>query len=717
MANLSNINGKFVVEQTTGYVGVGTTDPSYPIEVLNASAEIALNASGASIYRLKSDSTDYFRINKNGVGDKLVISGGGDVGIGISVPTTKLHIGGTAPGDSIIRQDSTVSGTNWEIGERAAGKWQIFEDDGDTIVATFMSSGNVGIGTDSPAGKFEIKSAASNYTTAPAITFTDDTGVADSRWILGNIATNYGNFVLAESDSATTVNYSPRITVIPGGNVGIGETSPEGKLTIKYTSANPPTSGTTANSAIQILSNLSPPHQLNIGVVNAPSYGSYIQASDNNLAVNYSLLLQPNGGNVGIGTDSPSSYDGEADNLVVYDAITPGITIALPQTTAAGSARGSVLFSDGTSGNEKYRGGVIYDHGTGMGGVADTMYLRAAVNSYLVLNALGNVGIGTKTPSRELDIQASSGWAEIALRGNTNGGGSLEFFTNTTKRAEIFADTEDIVFRNTPTNQERMRISNTGIVTIGGGGNNTSSSNNFIPVKINTPYSTTASPQWSLQGWVATTDGADPFAMTSGETTKNVYMGIIGAAYMNQNRFSIIQGGAERLTINLTQTGGGGSQGFIGIGTSLPSQKLDVVGLVKHQGLDMTAGVQVDQTTSISVSLNGPAGSWNETGIDGTDIGNNGSYVIQVYSNTQGAGASNYSMYWTGTMSWYAFGTNSSNTSEIYLNSAGHYRGMDLELRTISSGNGNVPPSMRINFKSNQTLSGHAVVFKFRRLM
>ena len=28
MANLSNINGKFVVEQTTGYVGIGITDPS-----------------------------------------------------------------------------------------------------------------------------------------------------------------------------------------------------------------------------------------------------------------------------------------------------------------------------------------------------------------------------------------------------------------------------------------------------------------------------------------------------------------------------------------------------------------------------------------------------------------------------------------------------------------------------------------------------------------
>jgi hypothetical protein len=73
-----------------------------------------------------------------------------------------------------------------------------------------------------------------------------------------------------------------------------------------------------------------------------------------------------------------------------------------------------------------------------------------------------NVGIGTTSPSRELDIQASSGWAEIALRGNTGGGGSLEFWTNTTKRAEIFADTEDIVFRNTASNAERMRIASTG---------------------------------------------------------------------------------------------------------------------------------------------------------------------------------------------------------------------------------------------------------------
>ena len=114
MANLSNINGKFVVEQTTGYVGVGTTDPNYPIEVLNASAEIALNASGGSIYRLKSDSTDAFRINKNGVGDRLIIAGGGaatfsgNVGVAGKTPAFGLSLGqGTGAGNKIAWTDVT----------------------------------------------------------------------------------------------------------------------------------------------------------------------------------------------------------------------------------------------------------------------------------------------------------------------------------------------------------------------------------------------------------------------------------------------------------------------------------------------------------------------------------------------------------------------------------------------------------------------------------
>ena len=254
---------------------------------------------------------------------------------------------------------------------------------------------------------------------------------------------------------------------------------------------------------------------------------------------------------------------------------------------------------------------------------------------------------------------------------------------------------------------------------LGEASNTTSSSNNYIPLKINTTYSTTASPQWSLQGWVATTDGADPFTMTSGEVTKNVYMGMIGAAYMNQNRFSIIQGGVERVTVNLTQTGGGGAQGNVGIGTSLPTQKLDVNGLVKHLGLDMTAGIQVDQTTSYTKTLTGTANTWRPTGIDYNDIGNSGSYLVQVFSDDHsGAGPANYSWYWTGTMSWFAGGTNNNVTSEIFLQGCGHHTNMVLELRTKVNFNNAALPYAELEWKSATSfVNSPNWIFKFRRLI
>ena len=45
-----------------------------------------------------------------------------------------------------------------------------------------------------------------------------------------------------------------------------------------------------------------------MGVSNAAPWSSWIQAQDaNNNATNYPLLLNPNGGNLGIGTDNPGA--------------------------------------------------------------------------------------------------------------------------------------------------------------------------------------------------------------------------------------------------------------------------------------------------------------------------------------------------------------------------------------------------------------------------
>jgi|TARA_B100000902_G_scaffold113034_1_gene114216 hypothetical protein len=61
---------------------------------------------------------------------------------------------------------------------------------------------------------------------------------------------------------------------------------------------------------------------------------------------------------VGIGTATPASYDGEADNLVIASSGHTGVTIA----STGSDQRTNLYFSDGTSGTAPYVGGFSYNH-------------------------------------------------------------------------------------------------------------------------------------------------------------------------------------------------------------------------------------------------------------------------------------------------------------------------------------------------------------------
>jgi len=111
-------------------------------------------------------------------------------------------------------------------------------------------------------------------------------------------------------------------------------------------------------------------------------------------------------GKVGIGTDSPSSYDGESDNLVVASGVdgavpTPGITIACLGDTAA-TGRGALRFADGTSSNAPYRGALEYNHN------GDDMFFRTSGTIKMTLDDGGNLGIGTTSPDALLVVQADA---------------------------------------------------------------------------------------------------------------------------------------------------------------------------------------------------------------------------------------------------------------------------------------------------------------------
>jgi len=99
--------------------------------------------------------------------------------------------------------------------------------------------------------------------------------------------------------------------------------------------------------------------QLGNNTVNA-GYIGYNSVGDLNFWTNASTkaMTIDSSSNVGIGTSSPSSYDGNADNLVVGGESAVGLTLASSATTG----RGSIYFADGTSGDQKYRGTINYFH-------------------------------------------------------------------------------------------------------------------------------------------------------------------------------------------------------------------------------------------------------------------------------------------------------------------------------------------------------------------
>ena len=92
--------------------------------------------------------------------------------------------------------------------------------------------------------------------------------------------------------------------IINSGNFGVGATAPAQKLEVYGATSLPATSGTTQNGLVRIASTAT--NAIDMGLSNASPFGAWIQASNvTSLATTYPLLLNPNGGNVGIATPSP----------------------------------------------------------------------------------------------------------------------------------------------------------------------------------------------------------------------------------------------------------------------------------------------------------------------------------------------------------------------------------------------------------------------------
>ena len=240
---------------------------------------------------------------------------------------------------------------------------------------------------------------------------------------------------------------------------GIGTTVPVNKLQVETTLAEPATSGTAANGNLR-LSGTTGSHVLDFGLSSAATY-SWIQArSELNYATNYNLLLNPNGGNIGIGTLSPTAK---------LNLVGGGFRIATGFTNTA--TRPATNTS--AIGNYEIRA---------VGGATQN---DATDDGFLRLSAGGGTNA---TAQSSIDI---SGFSTVSDMNNT------------------------IVFRTAGT--ERVRIDNTGTTTMSGsltGGNSATSTLAGFAANMNSQTGTSYTLLTSDNGKIITFNNASPITLT-----------------------------------------------------------------------------------------------------------------------------------------------------------------------------------------------------------
>ena len=289
---------------SNGNVGIGTTNPSVNLDLKKAS-----NDGGATL-RLRSAAVldDY-----KTVGSIEYFSDDA------STDSTGLV------GSIDVINAGTTDGTTWRgDGNNAAMTFNLIQGLAATTspveAMRIDSDGNVGIGTTSPDYKLHVDGDVRinnqdklyignefNYLTSTAI---NDLNISHNRhltfssWSAGVEQTN--------------------VTFEEGGNVGIGTTSPSAKTVIKSGVNSLPNSDISADTgtALRILGADEAAIDLgSTGRINNGGVGQWIQARHSEIdSTYYNLLLNPNGGNVGIGTTSPGSYKLHVNGtLKIYD--------------------------------------------------------------------------------------------------------------------------------------------------------------------------------------------------------------------------------------------------------------------------------------------------------------------------------------------------------------------------------------------------------------
>jgi len=415
--------------------------------ISGADAKVQFKTAGSLNFEIGVDSTpaDIFKIGRTNNNADFVIDTSGNVGIGTTGPNATLEvINGTTQGGFMVSSDSQGAGDLFLVDE----------------------GGNVGIGTSSPSSGYKLDVVGNTILSSGYLVVSDSTWGINIQDNTPLTMGNGGDYSLGTDGSksywsvGTSLGSTTGITMDGSGNVGIGTTSPGSPLHVDSSSDSVPALRVTggaggvdmarfvrdegANAEIKVHANSGEP-QITWDRNSAGqlwSMGIDSTTDDFQIAEGASIgagdvrMTFAEGGNVGIGTTSPSAelHVNSSGHTYSYISTSSGVSVAKLQLQNT---------ADGTYGTISLDAGGLMHFGTE----------DSASTNHLVIDGSGQVGIGTASPSRELEINGTTdpsllitdGTTELLLQAYTGNSGwigtttddPLKFGANSSTRMTI----------------------------------------------------------------------------------------------------------------------------------------------------------------------------------------------------------------------------------------------------------------------------------------
>jgi len=425
------------------------------------------NATASTSAIIRQNATNFEIVNREstpltfGTADgayTMTFSETGNLGIGTSSPSARLHVTSSAAGayGGIIHNTSaTGEGLTVRGGSTSSQNALVVQNNTGGDLFNVRSDGNVGIGTSSPEAPIDAEGSAAlvaNFNSTDAnggyVRFQNSgTSIGDigagAAVLSGGTAGDFG-ITSRSGNLVLGTGTTERMSIDSSGNVGIGTSSPTQKLHLVG-------SGDT------------------MMLVNDGTYNSFFGTISGQTRVSNDNTIP-----IVFATNSAERMRIDASGNLNFDYNAVGGRYLNLNTSSAGD--GHIILQRNSANKWQITSGLTN---------ALQFYNYTAGSESMRITSAGNVGIGTSSPDSPLEIQAATNsssdttYLKLSNQGENvghidfeNGNGSLARITGTKEGAGASANDGILTFSTAfdTSLSERMRIDSSGNVVIGSGG-------------------------------------------------------------------------------------------------------------------------------------------------------------------------------------------------------------------------------------------------------